>query len=98
MDLRGHNRIIEALDEAEIAATVVPVPEEGENIEFVTIQTTDETLPPALVLNALGRAGLIQYEGAQDAGGRRGPSLNPITAQPGSTTLRDEGRTGRRLF
>jgi hypothetical protein len=91
MNREGWQTITAALEAENITATVVPVPKEDQDVRFVTIGT-EETLAPAHLLNALAMKRMVEYDGAQDAGFRRGPVLRPLGVQPGSITFEDINR------
>lgn len=101
MDLQGYRAISEALHEANIDATVAPKPQDGQNVEYVTV-STEENVAPADVLNALCKVGLMAKTPAQQAAyderhlyrdavfvDTTGPKLEPLFGQSGSTTFAD---------
>ncbi|MBP7767206.1 hypothetical protein KA068_01665 [Candidatus Saccharibacteria bacterium] len=88
MNLDGFKSIIKAFGEAEIEATVAPKPLKNEEIRFVTIQSGSD-VPPANVLNALSKAGLMYFVGERDAFSD-GPDFVSLGVQPGSITLEDK--------
>lgn len=97
MDFQGYERVIEAAATVDASARVFPIPEEGQNVPFVTIQTGAET-PASEVLNALNNHGLVKIdkpEGPMDVGASRGPKLKVIGVHLGSLTFEDRGTVTR---
>lgn len=92
MDLKGFEAINAALAAADIDATVVPRPAEGQDVRFVTVET-DESIQPSRVLNALAEKAMIACDGPQDAVYCDGPELRSIGVQAGSITF-DDGHAG----
>ena len=86
MDFKGHEAISGAFQQSGIEATVEPVPAEGEHAEYVTVNTAVD-VAPAVVLNALAKARLLEPRGMTDASFRNGPQLEPLFGQPGSVTF-----------
>lgn len=100
MDSQGYRVIRETLENAGIAASIIPEPIENETFEYVTIRT-QERLAPAAVLNTLGQAGLMAETAQQtilrqersyaDSPMRRTsrPKLELILGETGSLTFVD---------
>jgi hypothetical protein len=97
MDLKGFEAINQALADANVTATVTPKPDEGRDVQFVTVET-DVTLQPSSVLNALGNAGLMYYDGPKDAVFTYTPELVPLGVQAGSMTFEDKNDANRRMW
>lgn len=91
MDKHGYERIVAALrDEPGLGmANVAPIPEDGENVRYLTVETHAD-VPPALVLNALNEASLLRREGPRDLVRRNGPELECVSAVPEAVTLEDK--------
>ncbi len=74
---------------------MLPVPDGGEDLKYVTVNTNVE-VAPAAVLNALSRARLLNIRGPQDGGFGGGlPALEPLFGQPGSVTFEDTNSLGK---
>lgn len=104
MDRKGYDLIKKAfepnsdLDFFGIEATISPEPRLDEDCRFVTV-TTSPDLPPEAVLNALHGAllltGFDKYrQAATDEGElpEEAPELHPFAPQPGSITFEDHNR------
>lgn len=95
MDKRGHEALNTALD-SEFGATVLPEPAEDENVRYLTIKTSEQVVPAA-VLNALGQASLMQVvnsNGYEDAVPQYRPSLKLLGITPGELTFEDVNTPG----
>lgn len=89
MDKTGFEKISQTLSEAGIGGVrIAPVPSDGENVRFVTIEPL-EMDAPCDVLNALQAGGLMAYEGTRNAVISNRPELSPIGVQKGSLTFED---------
>lgn len=91
MDRRGYEALTKALEDVEYGAVVSPDIGEDESVRYITV-TSSEQVPPATILNALGKAGLMQEEsldGYEDAVLNYNPSLKMLGVVPGSLTFED---------
>lgn len=88
MDSKGHNQIRSALDEIDVDVTIVPRPEQGQDVRYLTVETPGISYPPATILNGLARAGLM--EGGNTLTTLPGyPLLHVIGLEDGSITFED---------
>jgi hypothetical protein len=89
MDAKGFEAINTALNGH---ANVQPVPEEGQDVRYVTVETAPD-IAPAHVLNALGNAGLMEpqpvYTGVIKASPPKTLGLKVLGLAPGSITFED---------
>ena len=97
MDLKGFESINRAFAAADVEATVTPMPAEGEDVRFVTVET-DDTVQPSRVLNALQNANLMYFGGTSDLAMNYSPELIPLGVQPGSVTLEDKNDANRSVW
>jgi hypothetical protein len=92
MDSEGFNTISSALADAQLEAIVTPEPAEGENLRYVTVETSAD-IPASLVLNALAKARLTFYDGPSEGMSTK-PELQPLGVNPGTITF-DDVNAGR---
>lgn len=90
MDKRGHEALNAALADVEFGATILPAPAEDENIRYLTIKISEQVVP-AEILNALGKASLIETSSNdyEDAVPQYQPSLKLLGITPGELTFED---------
>lgn len=90
MDIRGYEELQASLSEAELNVQVVPKPEQGQDVAYVTVASQDgERLIAATVLNALDTADIGKNRGMM----RRYASemeLVPISQTETTITFKDE--------
>ena len=92
MDQFGFEKINETLKKSPVGEVeIVPEPEEGENVRFVTIRPLDRTRP-AEILNVLDEAGLMHSEGPRDLRINSYPVLKPLGIDAFGITLEDTNR------
>ncbi|HYH75606.1 MAG TPA: hypothetical protein VD735_06655 [Candidatus Saccharimonadales bacterium] len=94
MDAKGYERITQAVEGTGIT-DVLPRPQEGENVRFVTLEYTRDIVP-ADVLNALGAAGLAYRAPARTMDDNGYPNLHVIGMMTGSITFEDKTVTRNR--
>jgi hypothetical protein len=87
MDVEGYETIKNALEGA-LPADIMPQPQEGEDVKFVTIEFSRD-VPPATLLNALGAAGLAHRGPSRQMIVNHDPNLSVIGMSPGSVTFVD---------
>jgi hypothetical protein len=96
MDRRGYEALTKALEDVEFGTVVSPDIGKDESVRYITV-TSSEQVPPATILNALGKAGLMKEEsldGYEDAVPNYNPSLKTLGVTPGSLTFEDVHASG----
>lgn len=88
MDRQGFEKIKKTFEGSSVRRVeIIPEPEEGEDVRFVSIRPFDRTRP-AIILNILDQAGLI-CGGSEDLGAEEDPLLEPVLNDAFSITFKD---------
>lgn len=90
MTPEGYDMIQAALRNENIAATITPHPQGGEDFRYVQIAMNERYLSSFRMLNVLDKAGLMHSDGERDAVFTNGPQLHPLTLETGQAIFEDK--------